>query len=140
MRNACLEASATTHYNLPNLLSAYALIGAYNDGAEWVDKLIGVIGRNFDYAYNFIKEKLPGVEVQRPQGTHIMFPDFKGYLEEPGHTMDELMERTVHVGVICQDGRTFHGETHMRLNFATPFSQIVEVFDKLDKLVVNCQW
>jgi len=140
MRAECKKAGAATHYNLPNLLSAYALVGAYNEGGEWADELIKVISKNFDYAYDFIQNKLPGVEVQRPQGTYIMFLDFKGYLEKSGKTLDEVLERTVNVGVICQDGRTFHGETHMRLNFATPFSQIVKAFDRLDKLVVNGEW
>ena len=43
------------------------------------------------------------------------------------------------MGVVWQDGRAFHGATHIRLNLALPLSRVKEAFDRLDKYVVNAE-
>ena len=72
--------SSLCHYNNINLLSMYALIGAYSDeGCEWVDELLKVLGQNIDYAYAFIIDNLPGLDVSRPEGTYMLFVDCSKY-------------------------------------------------------------
>ena len=41
------------------------------------------------------------------------------------------------MGVAWQDGRSFHGPCHIRLNLALPFSRVKEAFDRMDKYVFN---
>lgn len=141
MREACRTRAGMTHYNEPNILSVYALVGAYNDGAEYVNELIKVIKSNQDYAYDCMQNKWHGlVKTQKPQGTYVMFLDFTKFCEERGKTMDEVLNKCVSVGVICQDGRPFHGACHARFNFACPHASVVEAFDRLDKYVINAEW
>jgi cystathionine beta-lyase len=126
------------HTNAMNVLSMYGLIGAYKpEGYEWVEELNETIAGNVDYACDYIAEHFEGVTVCKPQGTYMLFINCAEWLEKHGKTMDELMKAGWDVGVIWQDGRAFHGQTHIRLNLALPLSRVKEAFDRLDKYVFN---
>jgi cystathionine beta-lyase len=131
-----LKESSLSHYNNINLLSMYALIGAYSpEGYEWLDELRSVLGQNIDYACRFIRENLPGLEVSRPEGTYMLFVDCSQYCREKGKTLDDVLAAAWRVGVAVQDGRPFHGPCHVRVNLALPLSRVKEAFDRLRKYV-----
>ena len=140
MREQCRTRAGMTHYNLPNILSAYALVGGYTGGTEYVEELIKVIKKNQEHAYEVIQTWGGLVETQKPQGTYVMFLDFTKYCEARGKTLDQVLERCVSVGVICQDGRPFHGPCHSRFNFACPNASVVEAFARLDKYLIKEEW
>ncbi len=77
------------------------------------------------------------MEVSRPQGTYMLFLDCEKWCAAHGRTMDELLRAGWDVGVVWQDGRAFHGKTHIRMNLALPLSRVQEAFDRLDKYVFN---
>ena len=132
LRRRVRRESAATHYNSMNVLSMYALMGAYSDeGAAWVDELCGVLSDNVKYACRFIARELPGVSVQRPEGTYMLFVDCKEYCARSGRTLDEVKRAGMEVGVLWQDGRPFHGPWHLRMNLALPHERVVEAFDRL---------
>ncbi len=131
-----LKESSLSHYNNINLLSMYALIGAYSpEGYEWLDELRSVLGQNIDYACRFIRENLPGLEVSRPEGTYMLFVDCSQYCREKGKTLDDVLAAAWRVGVAVQDGRPFHGPCHIRVNLALPLLRVKEAFDRLRKYV-----
>ena len=131
--NAC---AAKSHYNSMNVLSMYALIGAYQpEGYEWVDELCQVLGGNVDYACDFIARNFEGVRVSKPQGTYMLFLDCSGWCAAHGKTLDELLQAGWDVGVIWQDGRPFHGPCAIRMNLALPLSRVQEAFDRLKRYV-----
>ncbi len=140
MRTACRKRAATTHYNSPNIFSVYALIGGYTEGGEYVDELIKVIKKNMDHAYEVIQTWDGLVTTQKPQGTYVMFLDFAKLMEERGKTMDDILLKMVSFGVIPSDGRPFHGPTHARFNFATPFGNVKEAFARMDKYLIKEKW
>ena len=128
--------ASLSHYNSMNVLSMYALIGAYKpEGYEWVDELCQVITGNVDYACNYIKEHFEGVKVSRPQGTYMLFLDCTGWCEKHNKTIDEVEKAAWDVGVAVQDGRRFHGPCHLRMNLALPLSRVQEAFARLDQYV-----
>ena len=138
LNDRCLKESSLGHYNSMNVMSMYALIGAYSpEGNEWVEELREVITGNVDFACKYIAEHFDGVSVSRPQGTYMLFIDCGKWLEKTGKTMDELLKAGWDVGVVWQDGRAFHGQTHIRLNLALPLSRVQEAFERLDKYVFN---
>jgi len=138
LRHRIEKESSLCHYNSMNLLSMYALIGAYKDeGYEWVDELRQVITGNVDFACDYIGKHFAGVTVSRPQGTYMLFLDCTGWCEAHGKTMDELERMCWDVGVALQDGRMFHGPCHLRVNLALPLSRVQEAFSRLDKYVFN---
>ena len=123
-------------YNHLDVLFMHALIGAYNEvGYEWTDELRSVLHENCKYAVEHIRNNYEGVTVPMPEGTYMIFLDCTEYCEKNGISIDELIEAGWDVGVGWQDGRRFRGPCHIRMNLASPYSKIVEAFDRLDKYV-----
>jgi len=138
LKDRCDKESSLCHYNSMNVMSMHALIGAYKpEGYEWVEELKQVITGNVDFACDYIEKHFEGVKVSKPQGTYMLFIDCKEWLEKHNMTMDQLMKAGWDVGVVWQDGRDFHGQTHIRLNLALPLSRVQEAFERLDQYVFN---
>ena len=138
LRERVDKESSLPHYNDMNMLSMYALIGAYKpEGYEWLDELRQVLTGNVDYACGYIAQHFKGIKVSRPQGTYMLFLDCTDWCASHGKTMDELLKMGYDVGVVWQDGRQFHGPCHIRMNLASPLSRIQEAFHRLDKYVFN---
>lgn len=128
--------SSKSHYNMMNVLSMHALIGAYKEeGYEWVDELRQVLSENVNYAVEFIREHFPGVEITKPEATYMLFLDCTDWCKEHGTTIDSLLNAGWDVGVGWQDGRPFHGECHIRMNLALPFTRVKEALERLEKYV-----
>ena len=124
--------SSLSHYNSMNVLSMHALIGAYSDeGSQWVDELREVLTENVKYACRFIRKNLPGVSVQQPEGTYMLFLDCAAWLQEHHMTLLELEERGARAGVIWQDGAAFAWPDSIRMNLALPHSRLVEAMERL---------
>ena len=138
LRDRLRKEGSLSHYNSMNVLSMYALMGAYEpEGVEWLEELLEVLTKNADYACDFIEKKWKGVNVSRPQATYMLFIDCEEWCKEHGKTMDELENAGLEIGVLWQDGREFHGEYSIRLNLALPFARVQEAFERLDKYVFN---
>ena len=140
LRDRVDKESSLSHYNEMNVLSMYALIGAYQpEGYEWVDELRQVLTENVEFACDYIKEHFDEVEVSKPQGTYMLFQDCEKWCKAHGKNMDELERAGLEVGVMWQDGRPFHGEYGIRMNLALPLSRVKEAFERLDKFVFNAE-
>lgn len=138
LRDRMDKESSLPHYNDMNVLSMYALIGAYKpEGYEWLDQLCEVLTGNIDYAYRFIQDHFEGVKVIKPQGTYMLLLDCEEWCRKHGRTIDELQTAGLEVGVLWQDGRPFHSPFGIRMNLALPLSRVKEAFDRLDKYVFN---
>ena len=106
IRDRVLKESSLCHYNSMNVLSMYALLGAYSDeGAEWADELCQVLSGNVAYACDYIAEHFPGVSVAKPQGTYMLLLDCSDWCSQHGKTIDDVQRAGVEAGVIWQDGR-----------------------------------
>ncbi len=131
LRDRVRAQGSKSNYNEMNVLSMHALMGAYTpEGAAWVDELCGVIDANVDAALGFF-DGVEGVEVARPEGTYMLFLDCGGWCAAHGRSIDELIRAGWRVGVAWQDGRPFHGPSHIRMNLALPRSRVQEALRRL---------
>ncbi len=138
LRDRVEKESSLSHYNSMNVLSMYALIGAYKpEGYEWVDELCKTLTGNVDYACSYIDAHFKGISAAKPQGTYMMFLDCSEWLRDHGKKLDELLKIGWDVGVAWQDGRQHGGTEHIRLNLALPLSRVKEAFERMDKFVFN---
>lgn len=136
LRKRLEKEASLSHYNSMNVLSMYALIGAYKDeGHDWVDQLNEVLSENVNFAYDFIKENFKGVDIYKPQGTYMLFLDLEEYCKKNGKNLDEIIEKGWDCGVIWQDGRPFNGEYAIRMNLALPKARVEEAFKRLKDYV-----
>lgn len=138
LRDRVQKEAGLSHYNSQNMLSMYALIGAYQDeGYAWLEELRQVLKTNIEYACDYIRAHFDGVRFCQPQGTYMLFIDCTGWCWKHGKTLDEVLSAAWSVGVAFQDGRPFHGPCHIRINLALPLSRVQEAFKRLDKYVFN---
>ena len=138
LRDRVEKESSLSHYNEMNVLSMYALIGAYQpEGYVWLDKLLQVLTENANYACDYVRDHFSGVELARPQGTYMLFLDCSQWCAAHGKTIDDVLQAGWDVGVAWQDGRPFHGPCHIRMNLALPLSRVQEAFRRLDEYVFN---
>ena len=140
IRERVEKESSLCHYNDQNVLSMHALIGAYQpEGYQWLDELREVLTQHVDYACDFIRDHFPGVQVSKPEGTYMLFLDCTQWCADHGKTIDGLLAAGFEVGVLWQDGRTFHGPCAIRMNLALPQVLLEEAFQRLDRYVFHPQ-
>lgn len=138
LRGRVEKEASLSHYNMMNVLSMHALIGAYKrEGCQWCDELCQVLTHNVDYACDFIQKHFHGVTLSKPEATYMLFLNCSGWCKAHGKSFDELLRAGVAVGVIWQDGRRFFGENCIRINLALPFSRMQEALQRLDQYVFN---
>ena len=133
-----MNASNTSHYNSMNVLSMYALMGAYEEtGEEWLEELLQVLKKNVDYAYDFITENWKGVKLSKPEGTYMLYLDCSEWCKENGKDIGDVIYEGMTYGVIWQDGRPFNRPDSIRMNLAVPYDVMVDAFDRLNTYVFN---
>ncbi len=138
LRDRILKVESLGHYNSMNVLSMYALIGAYKpEGYQWVDELQETIRGNVEYAYNYIKKHFKGVTLSKPQGTYLLYLECDEWLKKHNMTIKELREKGLEYGVGWQDGEAFFKPNTIRMNLALPLSRVEEAMARLDKYVFN---
>ena len=135
LRERQAQAASKSHYNMMNVLSMHALIGAYSpEGAQWVDELCTVLSGNVDFAYDRL-QKVAGITLAKPEGTYMLFLHCFDWCRAHGKTLPELLRAGWDVGVAWQDGRPFHDDWGIRMNLALPRSKVEEAFARLEKYV-----
>ncbi len=138
LRERQAKEASLSEYNMMNVLSMHALIGAYgSEGEEWVRQLREVLSGNINYACDLIAERFPGISLQKPEGTYMLFLHCEEWCRAHGRTMDELEKLGTDVGVGWQDGRPFNDPWGIRMNLALPLHKVKEAFDRLDRYVFN---
>lgn len=138
LRHRVTREGTLTFYNHQNVLSMYALLGAYQpEGALWTDALCQVLSNNADFAYAYITTHFDGIKLTRPQGTYVLFLDCSEWCASHGKTLSDLLQAGWEVGVLWQDGRPFHGSCHIRMNLALPTHRIKEAFERLNRYVFH---
>ena len=138
LKDRVMAESSLSGYNSMNVLSMYALIGAYSqEGAQWLDELLTVLRTNIDLACDVIERKFEGVTLMKPEGTYMLYLDCSGWLEAHQKTIQELALAGASYGVIWANGTAFNVPNTIRMNLALPTAYVQEAFDRLDRLVFN---
>lgn len=136
LRKKVETSSNLTYYNSPNILSMYALKGAYTqDGLEWLKEMQEVISKNINYTYDFINDNFKDINVIKPEGTYILFLDCEKWIKNNNITMDELLEKGYKYGIGWSDGRPFNAKYGIRLNLGIHFEKVQEMLYRLKKYI-----
>ncbi|MDF2570827.1 MAG: patB [Sporomusa sp.] len=123
---------AKLHINRNNLFGAVATETAYREGEEWLDSLLQYLDGNADTLLEFVRNRLPGVKVVKPEGTFLAWLDFRAYFTNAKELEDFLVHKA-RVGL--NPGKNFgsQGEGFARLNFATQRSVLLEGLIRIEK-------
>ena len=131
LRDSFREAMGRCGYHGLNTLALTAAQAAYELGRPWLEELKIYLEGNLDYLKKVTSE-LPGVELIEPEGTYLIWLDFRA-LGLKGPELDELLVKKA--GLWLDDGRKFGaaGEGFSRLNSACPRSTLKTAMEKLKR-------
>jgi bifunctional pyridoxal-dependent enzyme with beta-cystathionase and maltose regulon repressor activities len=115
-------------------LSQVAAVAALEHGRDWLAAFVRHLEAQRDYAVERLAQ-WPGVTVEAPQGTYVVFPDVRELADDAERLCDEL-RRQARVALV--PGARWFGpgaSGHLRLCFATSRSILGQAFDRLDPVV-----
>jgi cystathionine beta-lyase len=119
---------------LPNTLSLVAFTAAYEECDDWLNSLIQYLHENLKFLKEFITEKIPQIEVIEPEGTYLVWLDFR----KVGIDFNQL-EKFLHekAKVALDDGILFGngGEGFQRINIACPRSTLKKALERILRAV-----
>ncbi|HEX5564541.1 MAG TPA: MalY/PatB family protein [Sporosarcina sp.] len=115
-----LQQSALAHGQMElNAFAASALISAFTECEEWLENLLETISSNMDFVINTLTEAVPGIQIQKPQATYLLWIDYRG----TGLSEEEMMDRLLNKGKLALEPGSKYGEAglgFLRMNVATP--------------------
>jgi aspartate/methionine/tyrosine aminotransferase/2-polyprenyl-6-methoxyphenol hydroxylase-like FAD-dependent oxidoreductase len=120
-----------------SVLSQVAVVAALNDGREWLAQFVQHLQAQRDYVVSRLA-KWPGVTVQPPQGTYVIFPDVRS-LSDDSETLCQQLREQARVALVPGAPRWFGpgASGHLRVCFATSRRILQEAFDRLEPVVAQ---
>lgn len=121
---------AKLHADQGNIFGAVALEAAYSRCDEWLEQLIDYLDGNVNYVLDFLRDRMPSVRAVRPEGTYLMWLDFREWPMTHEQTYRLLIDRA---GLGVNEGSMFGEQGHgwMRFNIASPRRVIERAMDRL---------
>ena len=103
---------------------------AYNHGDAFVDEVMTYIYGNVEFAREYLAEHLPQIKIVPPQGTYLIWFDFRGTGLQEEEIYRRVLERARVIGDI---GRWFgeNGGGFVRFNYACPRAYVNEQLERL---------
>lgn len=113
------------HMGFPNVFGISALEAAYRHGKSWLSQMLSYTQANIDFAIEYIYQNIPGVRCSTPEGTYLLWLDFRE-LHLPDKELKQLLIKEAKVGL--NDGPSFGpgGNGFQRMNLASPKSIVEE--------------
>jgi cystathionine beta-lyase len=119
----------------PNAFGAVALEAAYRHGEEWLEQLRDYLEENLAFLKGFSKERIPEVRVIEPEGTYLVWLDFRKLgLGKDG--LERLMQKEARVAL--DEGYIFgeaEGAGFERINIACPRAILQEGLERIESAV-----
>lgn len=134
IRSAFKKELDKSGYSQVNIMGLVACAAAYGGGRQWLRELNGYLCGNLDFIRRFLREKIPQVGLVEPEGTYLVWLDFKK-LGLSGAQLEELIVKSA--GLWLDRGTMFGrgGEGFQRVNIACPRSVLEKAFSRLENAV-----
>ncbi len=115
-----------------NVLGLTAMKAAYSQCDDWLEEQLDYLQANMEFALNYIESRIPGVKVIKPEGTYLLWMDFRSLELDPAE-LDRLMVEKAKIGLDAGTWFGSGGEGFMRLNMACPRSTLEEGLSRIKK-------
>ena len=111
-----------------------AIETAFRKGKNWYYALLEYLEKNIDFTEEYIRKNLPEVSFRRPEGTYLLWLDFRK-LNITKNQLEDLVKNKA--GVILNSGCTFSEDCGLfqRINIACPRYILEEGLERLTKIV-----
>ena len=107
--------------------SQWAAIGALSGVQTSIETLRLTLQNQRDVMVERLRT-IPGLRLEKPQGTFYCFPDFSAYERDSLKLAQFLLEK---VRVVTVPGREFGMEGHLRLSYCGGMKEIMEGVERL---------
>lgn len=127
---------AAAGYSQLNAVGLVAAKAAYENGEEWYQAMLSYVKDNIEYTRKYLEENLPVLKMTKPEGTYLVWIDFKGL----GLSDDELEDLIINkAGLWLDSGLVFGkaGKGFQRINVACPRKNLQLALDKLKSAIDN---
>jgi len=117
-------------HEVPTPFAISALIAAYNESEDWLDELKVYLDGTLKWIDEFLKKRMPKVKMLVPEGTYIIWMDFRGYGISDKAVHDRIYSEA---NVLLEDGFRFGegGEGYQRMCIPAPRAVIMEAFERI---------
>lgn len=117
-----------------NIMALAACQAAYEEGEEWLEQLKSYLHGNVSFVGRFLKERLPQIRLIEPEGTYLIWLDFRGLGLNNGDLEDFIVNKA---GLWLSAGDMFgrEGEGFERMNIACPRAILEQAFNRLEGAV-----
>ena len=116
-----------------NLFGVEAVMAAYNESEDWIDRLCPYIWNNYQSLLQFFHEWLPQIGITKLEGTYLVWADIR----KLGVKSDVLAERLMNEGHVKVSSGTIYGERDgegfIRINIACPHNRMMEGLRRMEK-------
>lgn len=119
-----------------NPFGVEATIAAYNEGEEWLMRLLDYLKANYEDMNEFFRKYLPRIPVTKLEGTYLVWTDCRA-LSIPSETLgSRLLAET---GLWLNSGMMYgaEGEGFLRWNIACPRSVLRDALNRFRRFVEN---
>lgn len=116
------QAMRSAHMGL-TIPGATAMQAAYEYGKPWLDELFSVLQENITYVKNELENNLPGIHVPVPEGTYLLWIDYR----KLGVTEEDMMKALLEDGKLALEPGTKYGpegDGFLRMNIACPLDTV----------------
>lgn len=113
-----------------NTLGLLSTEVAYSQGDTYVDELVHYIQKNGETLRMYLSHHLPRIKLIEPEGLYLVWLDFSA-LNLSQEELKTFLSEEAHLWL--NDGSSFGegGEGFMRMNLATPQSELLKALDRL---------
>lgn len=135
LRKRFIREKAKTGYDEVNTIGLVAAKAAYSEGQPWLDGMKLYLKDNLDFVREFLKERLPMLTLVEPEGTYLVWINFKGL----GLSTSEREDFIVNKAKLWLDSGSMFGvdgKDYERINIACPRSVLKKALEQLEAAIL----
>jgi len=119
------------HLSMSNIFGIVATEAAYKYGKTWLNSLLDYLYKNAEFVKSYLESKT-NVKTQIPEGTFLMWLDFRNY-----NSKDDIHKKLLENGLWLNEGKEFgkEGIGFERMNIATSRKIIEKALKIIEKTV-----
>jgi cystathionine beta-lyase len=118
----------------PNMFGIAATEAAYHYGEAWLEQLLDYLEGNIEFLQQFVARRIPGVKVIQPQGTYLLWLDFRNCGIKPDR-LGKCVREDARVGTEAGTQFGCKEEGFERMNIACPRITLSRALHRIEKAV-----
>lgn len=119
----------------PNLFGCEALTAAYTHGGPWLDAVMEYITGNLSFLKEFLRKRVPEIEIIEPDGTFLVWLDFRRLGLDIQSLKILIRDKA---GVALDNGSIFgspEGDGFERINIACPRALLEKALTRIESAI-----